>query len=51
LPLRLTKHHAVNAYEGVEVQARVFLTSALDGGECSASRPGRFTSGTHWLGG
>jgi hypothetical protein len=32
------------------------LTSALDGGEWSASRPGRFTPrerapGTHWLGG
>jgi hypothetical protein len=30
------------------------LTSALDGDECSASRPGRFTSkerapGTHWI--
>jgi hypothetical protein len=33
-----------------------YLTSALDGGESSASRPGRFTSwktpsGTHWIGG
>jgi hypothetical protein len=32
------------------------LTSALDGGEWSASRPGRFTPrerapGTHWIGG
>jgi len=32
------------------------LTSALDKGEWSASRPGRFTSrerapGTHWIGG
>jgi hypothetical protein len=32
------------------------LTSALNGGEWSASRPGHFTSrerapGTHWLGG
>jgi hypothetical protein len=32
------------------------LTSALDGGEWSASRPGRYTSrerapGTHWIGG
>jgi hypothetical protein len=31
-----------------------FLTSVLDGGEWSASRPGRFTSGerapgTHWM--
>jgi hypothetical protein len=34
----------------------VFLTSALVGGEQSASRPGRFTPGeratvTHWIGG
>jgi hypothetical protein len=33
-----------------------YLTSALDGGEWSDSRPGRFTSkerdpGTHWIGG
>jgi hypothetical protein len=33
-----------------------FLTSALDGGEWSASQPGRFTPrervpGTHWIGG
>jgi hypothetical protein len=33
-----------------------FLTSALDGGEWSASRPGHFTPGeiatdTHWIGG
>jgi hypothetical protein len=32
------------------------LTSVLDGGELSASRPGRFTQrerapGTHWIGG
>jgi hypothetical protein len=33
-----------------------FMSSALDGGECSASRPGRFiprerASGTDWTGG
>jgi len=28
-----------------------FLTSALDGDEWLASRPGRFTPGTHWIGG
>jgi hypothetical protein len=33
-----------------------FLTSSLDGGEWSASRPGRLTPGdrfpgTHWIGG
>jgi hypothetical protein len=40
---------------GMEVYIYVFLTSALDGGERSASRPGSFTSeetdpGTHWIG-
>jgi len=34
-------------HEGVlgewKYSSHVFLTSALDGGECSASRPGRFT--------
>jgi hypothetical protein len=42
----LTKHHIMKAY----------LTSALDGGEWSASRPGHFTPrerapGTRWIGG
>jgi hypothetical protein len=42
--------------EGVDVQTHVFLTSALVGGEWSASRPGRFTAGeispvTHRTGG
>jgi hypothetical protein len=35
---------------GVDVQIHI-LTSALVGGEWSASRPGRFTPGTHWIGG
>jgi len=40
--------------EGVEVSLHAYLTSALDGGEWSASRPGRFTPGkgvtvTHWI--
>jgi hypothetical protein len=30
--LRLTKHHAMKTYWGVDVQLHVFLTSALDGG-------------------
>jgi hypothetical protein len=43
-------------YVGVDVQTHVFLTSALVGGEWSASRPGHFTpgeraSGAHWIGG
>jgi hypothetical protein len=41
---------------GVDVYIHIFLTSALAGGEWSASRSGRFTPGeralsTHWIGG
>jgi hypothetical protein len=40
---------------GVNIQIKISLTSALDGGEWSASRPCRFTAGerapvTHWVG-
>jgi hypothetical protein len=43
----------MKAYWGVEVQLHEFLTSALDGGEWSASDPGRFiprerAPDTHW---
>jgi hypothetical protein len=41
----------MKAYEVVDVQIHASLTSALAGGEWSASRPGRFTPGTHWIGG
>jgi hypothetical protein len=46
----------MKAYEEVDVLIHIFLTSALAGGEWSASRPCRFTSGervpnTHWTGG
>jgi hypothetical protein len=46
----------MKAYGGVDVYIHIFLTSALAGGEWSASRPGRFTAGeripgTHWIGG
>jgi hypothetical protein len=56
LPLCLTKHNVMEVYRGVEVLLNAFLTSALDGGEWSASLPGRFISrgrstGTHWIGG
>jgi hypothetical protein len=44
----------MKAYEGVDVERHIFLTSALVGDEWSASRPGRFTPverapGTHWI--
>jgi hypothetical protein len=38
-------------YGGVDVYIHIFLTSPLAGGEWSASRPGRVTPGTHWIGG
>jgi hypothetical protein len=46
----------METYWGVEVYLHAFLTSELDGGEWSDSRPGRFiprerTPGTHWIGG
>jgi hypothetical protein len=42
----------MKAYWGVDVQLHVFLTSALDGCEWSASRLGRFAlRETHWIGG
>jgi hypothetical protein len=46
----------MKVYEGMDVQIHIFLTSALIGGEWSASRPVRFTPAerahdTHWIGG
>jgi hypothetical protein len=46
----------MNTYGEVDVYTYVSLTSALVGGEWSASRPCRFTPleifpGTHWIGG
>jgi hypothetical protein len=46
----------MKAYVGVDIQIHVFLTSALVGGEWSASHSDRFTpgeraAGTHWIGG
>jgi hypothetical protein len=45
----------MKACGGVDVYTHVFLTSALAGGELSASRTGLFTPGeraprTHWVG-
>jgi hypothetical protein len=57
LSLCLTnKHYALKAYGVVDAHIHVFLTSALAGGEWSASRPCRFTIGeralvTYWIGG
>jgi hypothetical protein len=46
----------MTAYGGVDVYIHIFLTSALAGGEWSASLPSRFTPGerapgTHCIGG
>jgi hypothetical protein len=42
--LCLTKYHAVKTYGGEWVyRSTHYLASALDGGEWSASRPGRIT--------
>jgi hypothetical protein len=46
----------MKAYGGMDVHIHISLTSALAGGEWSASRPGRCTPGerapgTHWIGG
>jgi hypothetical protein len=41
----------MKAYGGVDVYLHIFLTSAVVGGEWSASRPCHFTPGTHWIGG
>jgi len=35
----------------VEIYLHAFLPSAPEGGEWSASRPGRCSPGTHWTGG
>jgi hypothetical protein len=40
----------MNTYWGVELQLHAFVTSVLDGGEWSASRPGERAPGTHCVG-
>jgi hypothetical protein len=41
----------MKAYGGVDAEIHIFLTSELAGRDWSASRPGRFTPGTPWIGG
>jgi hypothetical protein len=50
------KHHSMKTFWERRYSSMHSLTSALDGGELSASRPGQFTpreraSSTHWIGG
>jgi hypothetical protein len=45
LSLRLINYHAMKTWCGVKVWLHAFLTSALDGDECSASYPGRIIPG------
>jgi hypothetical protein len=56
VPILNYKQYAMKTNGGVDVQIHVLLTSALVGGQWSASRPGRFTPrerdpGRHWIGG
>jgi hypothetical protein len=53
---KVVKHYAMKTYGGSGGIALLFLTSALDGSEWSASSPGSFTPGekgpvTNWIGG
>jgi hypothetical protein len=53
---KFVPEHAVKACEGVIIYLQLFLTSAIDGGGWSASRPGYFTPleeipNTPWVGG
>jgi hypothetical protein len=41
----------MKTYEDWMYRSTVYLTTALVGGEWSASGPRRFTAGTHWIGG
>jgi hypothetical protein len=40
----------MKTYGGMEVQLQALLPPALDGYEWSASHPGPFNPGAHWLG-
>jgi hypothetical protein len=43
-------YHYIKAYGGMEIYLDAFLTSVLDVGEWSASRPGCFILGKVWIG-
>jgi hypothetical protein len=54
--VKLSRYRNAGANEERRYSSKSFLTSALDGGESSASRPSRDLSpgkdfGTHWIGG
>jgi hypothetical protein len=56
ITLSVIKHYATKVYGDANVQIHVFLTLAIDEGERSTSRPGRFNrreraSRTPWIGG
>jgi hypothetical protein len=48
--VKLTTHSHLVPWSRMRGELHAFLTSALQSDEWSASRPGRFTSGTHWTG-
>jgi hypothetical protein len=49
LSIYLSIYYAMKVYRGVDLEIHIFLAPALIGSEWSASRPGRFTPGTHWI--
>jgi hypothetical protein len=52
LSLYLGKHHAMKTYWGSGgIAPRILDLGTRYGGEWSASRTGRFTPSTHWIGG
>ena len=44
--VKVVPKNAVKAYRGVVVHLHAFITSALDGGKRSSSRPGHFIPST-----
>jgi hypothetical protein len=55
MSLCLSKYYVIQTFGGIDAEIHVFLTSALVGGDLSASRPAHFTSekrgpSSHWTG-